>query len=188
MNAMTHGYRAEKFALPDEAEIVAAMTRDWIDAYQPDTPGRIALMDRAILAHVQLLRGAKAELGNLSQQILEAVPGWVQAQEDEVDRIADEIHTNPRNSVFVLKRTALGCRWLIDHWKVLLEALVQDRSFRAPSQLEWALRLLGCDPDDPKHEVGVHDPAGQPLRHARSRRGDAGADAGAGAGSRHALE
>src|SRR6516165_8647266 len=53
MNSTVHGLRATKVILPNEspAEIQALMD-DWTNHYQPTTPGRRALVDRAIMATI----------------------------------------------------------------------------------------------------------------------------------------
>ena len=57
MNALKHGLRAEALALPNEnAEELSQLTDEWLDYYQPASPGMRALLDTAVHATVQQRR------------------------------------------------------------------------------------------------------------------------------------
>src|SRR3954451_16366789 len=56
-NAMKHGLRAETLALPNEnAEELGQLTEEWLDYYQPASPGMRAMLDCAVHETVQLRR------------------------------------------------------------------------------------------------------------------------------------
>src|SRR4051795_13580906 len=56
-NALKHGLRAEALALPiEDTEELRELTDDWLDYYQPASPGMRAMLDRAVSATVQSRR------------------------------------------------------------------------------------------------------------------------------------
>src|SRR6185437_7963843 len=84
-NATTHGLRAEALALPiEDQEELKRLTDDWLAAYQPETPGRRALLDRAVHATVQFHRGARFQTAALTKQVNAAEVAWDRDQEEQV--------------------------------------------------------------------------------------------------------
>jgi hypothetical protein len=147
-NALKHGLRAEAIALPNEdVEELKQLTNEWVDYYQPASPGHRALLDRAVLATVQLRRCARFQAATLAKQVREAEGRWDQQQEEEVERFKPLLKTDPSAAVRGLERSALGCRWLIEQWDGLKSGLDRNGCWFANSDCEQALRLLGKTPD-----------------------------------------
>src|SRR5437763_9134407 len=109
-NAYEHGMRAESFALPNEdVEELKALTDQWLDYYQPESPGRRALLDRAVYATVQLHRSARFQADALDRQVRAAEERWEQEQQEQLDALVATITTDPAAAVRGLRRTAAGC-------------------------------------------------------------------------------
>src|SRR5262249_35650633 len=98
-NALKHGGRAEKYALPgEETEMLREMTVEWVEFYQPQSPGRRAALERAVLAQVQFRRDASYLRGKLTKQVVEALPDFDAQQQEETYRLATLLDTDPRNA------------------------------------------------------------------------------------------
>src|SRR5947209_7903768 len=118
-NALRHGLRAERFALPGEdSELLAALTDEWVDYYRPATPGLRALLDRAVLATVQHRRGALFQTAAVSKKMRAAEALYDQEQQERVARGVALFESDPEAAVRDLKRTAAGCRWLLEKWEL----------------------------------------------------------------------
>src|SRR5947209_3258253 len=97
-NAYKHGLRAEKHALPAED--------------RPESPGRRALLDRAVLATLQLRRNARFQAEELSHQVRSADERFEREQDDRVEALKARLDEDPATAVRELRRSAAGCRWL----------------------------------------------------------------------------
>ena len=109
MNAYKHGLRAEKFALPaEDREELEQLTDEWLDYYRPESPGRRALLDRAVLATLQLRRNARFQAEELSQQVRSADERFVCEQDDQVEALTAQLEEDPAAAVRALRRSAAG--------------------------------------------------------------------------------
>src|SRR5262245_18517943 len=97
-NALKHGGRAEQHALPGAEEMLREMTREWVDFYQPQSPGRMAVLERGVLAQIQFRRDASYLRGKLTRQVAEALPDFDAQQQEETYRLAVLLDTDPRNA------------------------------------------------------------------------------------------
>src|SRR3954469_11171201 len=127
MNAWKHGLRAESLALPNEdAEALRELNDEWLEDYRPASPGMRAMLDRAVYSTVQLRRCARFHAAAVAEQVRNAEEAWDRRQEVEFERLKTLLRTAPADAMLDLKRSARGCRWLLDAWKGLLETLEQD--------------------------------------------------------------
>src|SRR3954470_7952741 len=70
MNSTKHGLRIETLALPGEdADAFRDLLQEWNDCYRPGTPGERALIERAVLAKVQMGRSLGFQAAHLGQKI-----------------------------------------------------------------------------------------------------------------------
>jgi hypothetical protein len=150
LNALKHGLRAEEFALPGEdQEELKRLTDEWVEYYQPRSPGERAVLDRCVYATVQLNRCTRYHQEAVAEQVRQAQEDWVKQQEDEVAALVEQLKTAPGEAVRKLKRSSLGCRWLIEQWTNLLRP-IDEGQFWQPSERDLAIRLCGESPD-PAH-------------------------------------
>src|SRR5205823_7426633 len=106
-NAYKHGMRAEAFALPNEdLEELKALTDQWLDYYQPESPGRRALLDRAVYATVQLHRSARFQADAVGRQVRTAEARWEQEQQEQVVTLVALLAVEPAAAVRGLQRSA----------------------------------------------------------------------------------
>src|SRR5262249_32922179 len=120
--------------------------------YQPQSPGRMAVLERGVLAQVQFRRDASYLRGKLTKQVAEALPDFDAQQQEETYRLATLLDTDPRNAAVGLSRLPYGCRWLLANWRGLLSHLEADGCFVAPSSRDLALRLMAKDPTNNRDE------------------------------------
>jgi hypothetical protein len=150
LNALKHGLRAEQFALPGEdQEDLKRLTDEWVEYYEPRSPGERAVLDRCVYATVQLNRCARHHAEAVAEQVRQAQEDWNRKQEDEFAELKALLQTAPAEAVRKLKRSSRGCRWLIEQWTQLLEPLDAGQ-FWVTSEREQATRLCGELPD-PAH-------------------------------------
>src|SRR3954467_5825552 len=94
MNALTHGLRAEMLALPiEDAEELRQLTDEWLDYYQPASPGMRAMLDRAVYSTVQLRRCARFHAAAVAEQVRNAEEAWDRRQEVEFERLKTLLRT-----------------------------------------------------------------------------------------------
>src|SRR3954465_12109464 len=85
-NALTHGLRAETLALPNEnAEELSQLTDEWLEYYQPASPGMRAMLDRAVYSTVQSRRCERFHAAAVAEQVRNAEEEWDGAQEAQVE-------------------------------------------------------------------------------------------------------
>ena len=152
MGRLTHGLRAETLVLPNEpAGWVAELKSEWGHYYQPRSPGRRALVDRAIMATVHHKRSSRYVTGTLGKQVRNARLAFDQQQQDVVLHYMDLLKADPNAGARGLNSTAAGCRKLASEWAGLLADLDRDGHW-VPSRCEHATRLMGSRPEDPGDE------------------------------------
>ena len=148
-NAYKHGLRAETLALPTEdAEAYRLLHGEWYDFFQPRSPGKRALLDRAVYSTIQLQRGAKFQTALLTEQVNAAEVAWEMHREAAVRADVARLADDPAEAVIALKGTAGGCRWLIGEWGRLKDVLDLDGCWYATSHRDRAMRLQGLEPND----------------------------------------
>jgi hypothetical protein len=152
MNSCIHGLRSEKLTLPNEpADWVDALAGEWESYYQPQSPGRRALVDRAVLATVHHKRSRRYLTGILDTQVRGAVHAFNVQQEDVVRHYMELLKSDPGAAARGLNRSAAGCRQLVSEWLGLLADLDTDGHW-IQSRREHATRLMGRRPEDPNDE------------------------------------
>src|SRR4051794_20297625 len=156
-NALKHGLRAETLALPNEdAEELSLLTDEWLDYYQPASPGMRAMLDRAVYSTVQLRRCQRFQAAAVAEQVRNAEEEWDGAQEQLVESFKAMLKDDPAEAVRGLRRSALGCRWLLQEWNNLSEQLEEDGCWFANSERDQAIRLLSMRPEALKADPEVY--------------------------------
>ena len=113
-NACKHGMTAVKLVLANEPrDWIVDLTTRWLDYYQPESPGRQALVDRAVMATVHHEHSKTYLTGTLGEQVRTAQRDYDQQQQDVVLHYVQLLTTEPATAVRRLKQSAAGCRWLI---------------------------------------------------------------------------
>jgi hypothetical protein len=147
LNALKHGLRAEEFALPGEdCDELKRLTDEWVEYYEPRSPGERAVLDRCVYATVQLQRCARYQAEAVAEQVRTAQEDWNRQQEEEFAELVERLKTEPEKAVRNLKRSTMGCRWLIAQWTQLRQPL-DEGQFWLASELDQAIRLSGESPD-----------------------------------------
>ena len=145
-----HGLTIEKYALLTEnAPELGAELDEWHGFYRGASPGERTLLDMAVMASVHLRRILACLTETVNQQVRTAIFHFDCEQEDEIQRFRDMLESRPGVAVVGLKRSALGCRFLILRWERLLRLLESDGT------------LYGKDRDEAIHYQGARatDPA-----------------------------
>src|SRR6516225_9772940 len=147
LNALKHGLRAEEFALPGEdQEDLKRLTDEWVEYYEPRSPGERALVDRCVYATVQARRCARYHAEAVTEQVRSAHGDWDRRQEDTLAALKERLQTDPAEAVRLLKRFTLGCRWMRAQWAELRTVLEAGQTWVVP-EIDRAVRLLGARPE-----------------------------------------
>src|SRR3954469_15835394 len=155
-NAMKHGLRAETLALPNEdAGELSQLTDEWLEYYQPASPGMRAMLDRAVYSTVQLRRCQRFHAAAVAEQVRNAEEEWDGAQEQQVEEFKAMLKDDPAEAIRGLKRSAPGCRWLLQEWTNLKELLEEEGCWFANSDRDQAIRLLSLKPEALKTDSEV---------------------------------
>jgi hypothetical protein len=148
MNSCKHGIRAEKLVLANEPkDWILDLTSKWVEYYQPQSPGRQALLDRAVMATVHHERSKRYLAGTLGEQVRTAERNYDRQQQDVVLHYVELLKTEPSAAVRRLKHSAAGCRWLISEFLLLQNEWIAE-GYLVSSRRDHATRILGYRPDD----------------------------------------
>jgi hypothetical protein len=82
----------------------------------------------------------------VSRQVRHASERWLNERADELRRLQSLLYQDPATAVHGLKRTADGCRWLIERWERLAQRLAENGYWGTDDRNE-AIRLQGLRPD-----------------------------------------
>ena len=111
----------ERYAvLTENAPELGAKLQHWYDFYLPSTPGECEQLDMAVMASVQFRRVNACLTETVNEEVRTAIFKYDCAQEDEVDHYRRMLESRPGEAVVGLKRSALGCRFLIGRLERLL--------------------------------------------------------------------
>src|SRR3954470_2139580 len=123
-NGLVHGMRAESDILPGED--AAALDRRiaaWADELGADTGPERYLAGAAARASWRIDRCRAAEAAALTRRVLGAGDSYDDALADEVEQLSYRLADEPSAVVRQLRRSSVGCRWLIGRWGALADRL-----------------------------------------------------------------
>ena len=137
-NALKHGLRARKLALPNEdPEELAARAEAFHAHYNPQNPTEEVLFQEAVQAAITLDRCAQFQAATLSEQVRAAVPR-VKGRIDEIQQFCDLLATDRDAGVKGLRQSAAGCAYMIGAFTALRDQIKRDGT------CEKALRERCC--------------------------------------------
>jgi hypothetical protein len=152
MGSTVHGLTATKVVLPNESEAeIQELMDDWTAHYRASSPGRRALVDRAVTATLHHERSKRYLAATLREQVRGAERAFDEDQENLVRHYTELLPVDPRAAVRGLQRTAAGCRHILREWLGLETSLVKGTW--TTSRRELATRLLGHKPEELTDEV-----------------------------------
>src|SRR5262249_22149230 len=123
-NSLRHGLRAEVLPLPNEdPQKVAAREQAWNDYYRPQSPAAQHLVTECVRATFLADRAHASHAAAPSKQAREAPAEWDAQERNVVTSLTALLPSDPAEAVRLLKQSAAGCRWLIDRWEHLADAL-----------------------------------------------------------------
>jgi hypothetical protein len=132
---------------------------EYFDFYNPSTPGERDLLEIAVGSNISRgrVRATLAEVAN--NDIRTAIFHHEAEQEDEVQRYRDLLATRPGAAVVGLKRSAMGCRFLIARYERFRRLLREEGCLLGNDRDELILYQGARASDDPAclHEsVGAY--------------------------------
>ncbi len=109
-----------------------------------------------MLALQKAERLRRAEHQALADQVRTAEDHFDEEREDEVERLAATLKEDPAAAVRGLRRSAAGCRWLLEQWDDLKDDLDKHGAWIAPSRRDLAIRLRGMRPEAFREDGDVY--------------------------------
>ena len=138
--------RVENFTiLTEKVSGVKDELREWVGFYRPDSPAGRELCESAVMARAQKRRLRAYYTATVNDQIRTAKLRHDQAEEDKLKETQDLFRTNPALACILIKRCALGCRWLIGRYARLALVLARDGTLLGNDRDEL-IRYMGCEP------------------------------------------
>jgi hypothetical protein len=122
---------------------VSGRLQEWLDYYGPVAPGERELCERATVAGVQTRRVLGAQAATLDDQITRARRKYDEELEDELQQSRELLRTDPGRAVLQMKRSALGCRWLLLEFQRLAALLARDGTLYGNDREDLTLYLGG---------------------------------------------
>ncbi|CAN5821002.1 hypothetical protein BH23PLA1_BH23PLA1_32070 [soil metagenome] len=170
-NGLKHGLAGKGIVLlEDDQGLIDDRLADWAADLKPGNSVEQYLVLQAVTASVQLDRATLQESADRVDRLRSARDAWDEARAAEVRDLLRALPGQGRQIAPRLRRSALGCQQMIDHWERLNEALERDEETRShifpswsPAQFQLALDLLGVD---------VQDPAGKAVQYFHRVLGD----------------
>lgn len=157
LNGLRHGLRAETLILPGEdAEALEARRRAWVGELAPGSEVERFLVEDAVAASWRMERCRRVETALAASSVEDAADACDHARAEEVEALADGLAADPRRVARRLRRSARGCRWLIERFHWLLETL-RGRGWWEPSERDHALHLMGKRVDQIYQDPIVYD-------------------------------
>jgi hypothetical protein len=130
--------------LTETAPELQSKLERWVDFYQPASPGEEELVYSIVMASVQRRRAWGYQTAKLNDQIRTARLRFDQQCEDQVEAARSLFPTNPARAVFLLRRTAMGCRWLISRFTRIQTILEKEGTLYGADRSEL-IELSGAE-------------------------------------------
>ena len=144
-NSLKHGLTGEGVVLTvEDEEKLREDVETWSEELQPRNDSERAMIKSLVIARNRLFRGYSIELTMRERLSERAETLWERDQELEVQKLVDKLPKakTPGLIVAQLKRTPLGCDWLIERWKELDWALDVEKDWNDEAR-NLAFDLLG---------------------------------------------
>src|SRR4051794_18311739 len=152
-NGLVHGMRAESDVLPGEdPAALEHRIAAWADELGAETGPERYLAGAAAKASWRIDRCRTAEAAALTRQVLGAGDTYDDDLTEEVEQLTYRLAEEPSAVVRQLRRSSLGCRWLIGRWETLARHLERWTCVE-PTQRVLATYLMG------KYRAELFDPA-----------------------------
>jgi hypothetical protein len=147
-NALKHGLRAQKLALPNEDphKAVTLGTR-FARHYQPRTAHQHELVDRVTFVAIQHRRCQNDFTARARENIENAHAQLKRDHEDQVNAHKALFKKQPARAVAGLRQTALGCAWLLDRWIKLRQRIINQGGMFEADQSEMIRLTAEADGD-----------------------------------------
>ena len=142
-NALKHGLRAETIALPGEDPAELQDQHDqWVLRFRPRDIIEYALVRMIFRSTLQMDRCDRQQQATCAKQIRSCHTREEFRVEHEVHRAHERLKTDPVGARLDLRRSALGCGFLISQWTLIRAVLERDGYFEQ-ADLEIARRIGG---------------------------------------------
>jgi hypothetical protein len=146
MNACKNLMRIENFRILNEkcGDLTAGL-QEWYSFYRPASPGERRLCQSAFVAGVLQDRVLISKTEAINDRIRTARIRYDHAAEDSLQKAIDLLHCHPSKGVHQIKRSALGCRWLLLRYRRLAGLLERDQTLLGNDRNEF-IALEGGEP------------------------------------------
>src|SRR5438874_6753593 len=143
LNGLTHGMRSELPILPGEdPDALRRRIAVWTGELGAETESERHLVEAAVQASWRLDRCRGVETAALTRHVLKAEEGFDDGLAQEVDGLVERLAEDPAGVVRQLRRSSLGCRWLLEQWEALADRLKAWKGVH-PTERRQAILIMG---------------------------------------------
>ena len=163
-NALKHGLCASAL-IPEDLDLIQERSSDFYRTLKPQNDFQGWLVNKAVVLSIRIDRCERMERRYRERKRHRAELAWDQDRELEIEILGGQLARKPLEVVASLKRTTVGCDWLIGRWK-LLEAAANPNGVWTADQARMAFDLLGMPVEfrDDRLPADSDDPAGLARR------------------------
>ena len=163
-NALKHGLCASA-VVPESLELIQERASEWFHPLKPQNEYHAWLVDKITIYSLRIDRGERMERRLRDRKSLRAELAWDEERKLEVEALGARLPSRPAESVAALRRTTVGCDWLIGRW-TMLEKVAAGGPW-TPEQARLAFDLLATPPEfRDRRQPGDLDPESDDSRPA----------------------
>ncbi len=155
-NGLKHGL-CSSVVVAEDLELVSGRISDWYFTLKPQNDYHMWLVEKIAVCSIRIDRAERMERRYRDRRSLKAELDWEDDRRLEVENLGAKIGLRPAQIVEELRRSPVGCDWLISRWSMLAHAA--DSKPWTSDQTTLALNLLGT----PYEFREVDGEAGQKL-------------------------
>ena len=140
-NRLKHGL-CSSVLVAEDPELIQERTKDLFYSLKPQNEFQGWLVDKMAVYTLRIDRAERMERRYRDRRSLRAEALWDDDQFLEIEKLGGKIGVRPAEVVEELRRSTVGCDWLISRWSLLANAADRDKTW-TPAQVTLAFNLLG---------------------------------------------
>ncbi len=146
-NGLKHGL-CSSVVVAEDLELVSGRISDWYFTLKPQNDYHMWLVEKIAVCSIRIDRAERMERRYRDRRSLKAELDWEDDRRLEVENLGAKIGLRPAQIVEELRRSPVGCDWLISRWSMLAHAA--DSKAWTPDQTTLAFNLLGTPYEFPR--------------------------------------
>jgi hypothetical protein len=130
-----------------ETALLDNTAKAWIEELGPSCGLEAEIIQAIATAAVRMNRCSRVESAAMPAAIREAKRRHVERRQHRVRKLAQDLATDPANTLKKLEQSSYGCDWLLRHWRQVEQNLGHNNKLPM-KDCDQILLLCGYDPDN----------------------------------------